>query len=276
MKGRNKSLKEWMRRCLPVVVLLPALTIISPSLSASIYTLTDNGVTALFDSTGGAGWYNWTVAGQNQLNQQWFWYRIGTSGGESAINAIGAPTITQNVPYQLTALYANGALSVQVTYGLTGNTASSGMNESVRIINNTATNLDLHFFQYTDFDLGGFAGGQTVSLGTLPSMATQTLGSAYSAGETVTPTVSHREANFFNNTLVSLNDLTPTTLNDNLGPVGPGDVTFAFQWDFTIGPGLSKSLSPIMNVQVPEPSALALMIVGLAALTLRRQGVREN
>lgn len=262
-----------MRQYFFTVVALASLAVMPPSLSASPYTLSDNGVTAQLDATGGAGLYNWIVAGQNQLSQQWFWYRIGAAGGESRIDTIGAPTITQNVPGQLTALYANGALSVKVTYLLTGNTASSQLGETVQLINNTSTNLELHFFQYTDFDLAATAGGQSVSMGTLPSSATQIFGPDYSAGETVTAAASHFEANYFANTLNSLNDGNSTTLNNALTAAGPGDVTFAFQWDYSsIAPGASKILSPIMTVSVPEPSALVLAVLGLAAWMLRLKG----
>lgn len=60
---------------------------------AQVVTMNDGGSTATVDLGSSAGMNNWTVNGQNQLNQQWFWYR--TDGGiAQPINSIGAPTVT--------------------------------------------------------------------------------------------------------------------------------------------------------------------------------------
>jgi hypothetical protein len=261
--------------CLAIAALF-SFAMVLPS-QAQIITLTDPlfpGVAAQINAGSQAGMFNWTVGGINQLTQHGFWYRIGTAGPEQSISTISAPTITQTTPNQATALYNNGAYSVQVLYRLTGNTASSGINESIRIINNTTNSADFHFFQYSDFDLNGTSGGQSVQFS--PPQVTQTLGSVWSASQIVTATPNHSEAAFFNATLNSLNDGVATTLNDNLGPVGPGDVTFALQWDFTLAAGGSKLISPILTVQVPEPSALVLLALGLAAFTLRRAGAKDQ
>jgi hypothetical protein len=241
---------------------------------AQIITLTDAGSVARIDAASQAGVYNWTVAGINQLKQQWFWYRVGTSGPEQSINTISAPTVTLTSANQANVLYGNSTFSVDITYVLTGNTDSSGLNESIRIINNTAANLDFHLFQYLDFDLGGQAGGQSVVVNATAARATQTLlGSLARGSETASPNANHREAALFAQTLNSLNDANPTTLNDVLTS-GPGDVTFAFQWDYTIAAGGSRLISKI--VTVPEPSALALMALGLVAFTLRRAGAKHQ
>ena len=260
-----------------VLIVLVFLAMVFPG-RAQIVTLTaDSGVTAQINSASQAGMYNWNVGGVTQLNQQWFWYRIGTVGPESSVDTISAAAINQTTTNQATITYNNASLNVQLTYVLTGNTASSGLNESVRLINNTASSLDLHFFQYSDFDLNNTTGGQSVSLSNSTVRATQTysLGPAWVATETATPNANHREAAFYNTTLASLNDVNPTTLNDNL-TAGPGDVTFAYEWDFTIAAGGSKLISKIVNVSVPEPSAIALMVLGLAAITLRRAKARES
>ena len=51
-----------------------------------VYNLTDDNSTISVDLTGGAGMSSWTVEGTNQLAKQWFWYRVGTTGGETPID----------------------------------------------------------------------------------------------------------------------------------------------------------------------------------------------
>ena len=73
-----------------------------------------------------------------------------------------------------------------------------------------------------------------------------------------------------------LNTVPGYTLNDpntntSSSIVGPGDVTWAYEWDRTISPGstflISKDKALTGVPQVPEPSALALALAGLFALS---------
>ncbi len=57
---------------------------------AQIQTLTDNNSVAQINPNSQSGMFNWSVDGQNQLNQQWFWYRIGNTP-EQSIDTISAP-----------------------------------------------------------------------------------------------------------------------------------------------------------------------------------------
>jgi len=91
--------------------------------------------------------------------------------------------------------------------------------------------------------------------------------------ETVaTPAPDHHEGNIFPNTLVSLGDGAPTLLSDlpavGGATLGPGDMTWAFQWDRTVGPGGSFTISKdkMLSVAIPEPSTLVLALLGLLAL----------
>ena len=152
------------------------------------------------------------------------------------------------------------------------------MGESIVINNTSASALDFHFFQYSDFDLGGTTGGQTVQLGKnlsgLFNEALQTAPGVAFTETVLTPGANHGEAGLFNTTLVKLNDGTPTTLNDNAGPVGPGDATWAFEWDLSIAPGSSALISKDKYIQlqpIPEPSSLALISLGLAGWLIKRR-----
>src|SRR5689334_5789467 len=152
-------------------VLTAALTV-----QGQIVTLTDKSAVAVVNLDSGAsnalGMTSWTIAGINNLAQQWFWYRIGDSGAESPINAIGGLSFSQPDARTLYATYDNGSYGVTIHYLLTGSAfgpgisnVSSDISEGISIVNHTANPLAFHFFQYSDFDLLGTPTGDTVQLG---------------------------------------------------------------------------------------------------------------
>jgi hypothetical protein len=101
------------------VAVLAAIAAAPPGLNAQTpITLTDGNTTAIVDPYSSAGMKYWSVNGQNQLNQQWFWYRI-DGGAQQSIDTIGAPTLVTNAN-TLTTTYANPNLSVAITYTLNG------------------------------------------------------------------------------------------------------------------------------------------------------------
>src|SRR5690242_14520515 len=88
--------------------------------SAQLVTLLDQNSSATVNlspsASNGGGMTNWIVDGQNELAQQWFWYRVGSSGPELPISAIG-PTVfsTPNLRTLYTS-YNNGAFGVTINY----------------------------------------------------------------------------------------------------------------------------------------------------------------
>jgi hypothetical protein len=247
---------------------------------AQVIVLNDNNSVAAVNTASSAGMFDWMVDGTDHLTQQWFWYRIGALGGESGVNTISAPGIVTPDARTLQVTYANPTLSIRVDYLLTGGTPGSGLsqlNESVLVRNLTAAPMDFHFFQYSDFDLSGFAGGDTVALGTNLfgrfNEANQTKGGFSFAETGVTPGANHGQASLFPVILNSLNDGAPTLLSDVAG-TGPGDATWAFQWDVTIPASGSFTLSKVKYITVvPEPTTMSLALLGFAFCSLlRRKG----
>ena len=74
-------------------------------------------------------------------------------------------------------------------------------------------------------------------------------------------------------TITSLTDGLPTTLND-MTSFGPGDATFAYQWDISMAPGSTFIISKILSV-VPEPSSAALLSLGILGFGMLRRRTRK-
>jgi len=92
-----------------------------------------------------------------------------------------------------------------------------------------------------------------------------------------TPGADHGEAGIYAATLAKLNDGLATDLNDAVGPVGPGNVTWTFQWDFNIPGGGTVIISKDKLLVVPEPSPLFLVATGLVGYgLLRRRASRRE
>jgi hypothetical protein len=271
--------------CLFKGLLGGVLLLVAASSPAQIQTLVNNNSFADINPNNQQGMFDWFVDGQNQLFQQWFWYRVGLNP-EQSIDTISAPLITRPDAKTAYITYNNGAFSVEVDYVLTGQSPGSGqadIRESIRIHNFTASPLDFHFFQYSDFNLLNDPNGDNVALGTdlngLFNEAFQTKGplntSSILSETDVTPGANHGETAFAGATLGKLNNGVPDNLNDNAGPTGPGNVTWALQWDYQgtsmIAPGGDALISKQKFLQVPEPSAFALISLAAVVCALHRR-----
>src|SRR5579872_6806787 len=205
---------------------------------ASIVSMTDGNSSVNIDPASQAGMSNWTVDGANQVNQQWFWYRVG-SGTAASIDTIGTPTVTHPTLNSLNTTYANSQLSVEAVFTLTGGavgSGNSGMGEQIRIQNLSGSAMTFHFFQYSDFNTGG-AGNTVVQLGQninhLFNEALVTSGNVSiteNFDTSIVPGANHGEAALFSSTKDALNTTANYTLNDN-PTIGPGHSTWAFEWD---------------------------------------------
>jgi PEP-CTERM motif-containing protein len=254
---------------------------VAPS-SAALLTLTDDNSSTQFDTASPANAFNWTVDGVNQLVQQAFWYRIGNVAEQSVHTLpIGVQGTTDanfdGNPDTLFVRYLGNGYKIETRYTLDGGTPGSGasdMGEQISITNSLDSPLDFHFFQYSDFDLQGIALGDSAVF-TNPNTVRQSKAAIRLTESVVTPVPQHREINFFPVTLNKLNDGLPTTLNDAppIGTtLGPGDMTWAYQWDVVIAPGATFQISKDKNLSaVPEPSTMFLLSAGVALIFAMRR-----
>jgi hypothetical protein len=299
-----------------------ACTAASQPAGATLFTLTDGNSTATVDIGSESGMKDWSVDGIDQLYKQWFWYRAGTMTQEQSIDmltllsASAFDTGGVSDPDHLRVLYGgstpNGqTFTVQIDYSLVGSdpgTGLSNMSEQITIKNTSATVLDFHFFQYSDFDLGGtpsddyawFDGRNTVfQLDPTPL-------SPLDFHETVdTPSPNLCEIHTVGNgsdktpvpgdTVYKLDDGSASSLSGCTTSMIAGDVSWAFEWDKVLQPAGSKflgiptdqlTISKLKTLQIstfhertnmPEPGSLALLgsaLTGVAVLRRRRRAAK--
>jgi hypothetical protein len=143
------------------------------------------------------------------------------------------------------------------------------MGEQIRFANNGANTLVLHFFQYANFKLSD--GNDTVKF-VNSSQVTQSSPGVGLSETVVTGFPQYHEAATVTTTLDKLNDQSATTLDNTYGPI-TGDVSWAFQWDITLGPDASFIISKDKALNVPEPSVLVLLGIGISCMAI---GIRRR
>jgi hypothetical protein len=141
---------------------------------------------------------------------------------------------------------------------------TSDLAENLTIQNTLNAPVTLHLFAYSDFDLADEYLSDSVSLPATGTMVQQ--GKGLTVTETVqAPAPSHWEASFYSIILDDLDSTNAANLSDSFIPPDPGDQTFAFQWDVTLGAGQSVVINLNNNIQ-PTPIQLNIASLGVSVV----------
>lgn len=266
-------------RLLAILLAVASFTALAPAAPISLDDLNSH---VDIDPAAPSGMYNWVIDGTDQLFQQWFWYRVGSTGPETPLSSLpitGLNVLDANFHPgndTLVVRHSGAGFNITINYILQGGlpgSRTSDVAEQIRIDNLGSTPLEFHFFQYSNFNLNNTPDDILhIENGNLAVQTDSTMSLAETAA---TPKPTRYQADLVPLIINSLTDALPTTLTNSAGPV-TGNVAFAFEWDreglLMIPAGGSFTISKDKNISmpIPEPAALGLLAIGLLGLLRRR------
>jgi|GEM_PF-1094673 len=144
-----------------IVQLLVALLLLVSTGEAAVHTLTNrtlnrNTLAVVDDATASTGLYSFKVDGKELMWQQWFWYRVGSTGGEASLETLGLPKVTSTATSVELTYTKDGVFTFKVRYELTPYATGlyrADLKKTVTITNISSQPLDFHLFEYSDYDV---------------------------------------------------------------------------------------------------------------------------
>ncbi len=281
---------------LSVLLSIPILAATAVPASAATFILNDGNSTATISDINGAT--VWRVArgglsvaaSPDNIFISNYLFRIGSLSGERSIaTGIGAPTLFEQTVNSVTFGASNEILSASQTWSLTGFEANSGrsiLTKSVTFTNLSTSPLDLSVFDYSDYDIRFNPRAQAdfatlVAPGAILTESTTMPVTIFSLVNALPDR--HQIDGFFplyRNLFLDSDGATTLTNMPALGqrfPDTPGDTAFAFQFNRTLAPGQSFSVSQVATLApVPEPSTWAMMLLGFGLMGTVLRGSRKR
>ncbi len=231
------------------------------------FTLTNGNSVVQIDPTTQNGVSAWIVDGVDNLFQKWYWlaeWSYVPASLDTWSSPVGMASVSNN---SAMVIYSAQGLQVKLGFSLTGGQPGSRvstLNENIAITNTSYSSITLHVYQYSDIDLDGQSAGDSISFPTSNSVLQS--GKGLQLTETIqAPPPSEWETSWYAITFDELTGSSPVTLSDSIIGSGPGDQTFAFQWDNTLAAGQGFAISTTSFLQ-PPLNALSLAFSGTNAV----------
>ena len=219
------------------------------------------------DPTSNAGLFSWTVNGTDVSYQHWFWLRIGSNAPQFSLDRLSRPLGLYRSQTNTTVNYLGQGLSATLAFSLSGGAIgsfASSRTESLSIQNITNATVNLHVFEYSDYDLSDNPSADTLSFPATNMVVQQ--GSGLTLTETIgTPMPSFYEGSWYAITLDKITGASPITLTDSLIPNAPGDQTFAHQWDTNLLAGQTIVISLTNSITASVATTPVVLSVARSA-----------
>ncbi len=260
-----------------------------PLLAANVLLQNGNS-TVTINPISTAGVEDWTINGQNQLNQEWFWFRPGSQKGQSSLNSLGTPSVdpmdtTGDGKNDTVEMVYGSSSSLQITviYSLVGGLSTSktsDLSDTIEIDNNSSKSMQFSFFQYANFNLGDSTTGQTVTI-TGPSDTATVKGNGYQAQTVASPTPTEFEANLYPNLLNQISSGSTSATLTGAASTLAGDGEWGYEWTMTLPSCGSYVITTDQVVtgqtlNVPEPVSGPVALLGLGGLFMTRPRRRDE
>lgn len=223
-------------------------------------TISDGIASITADNTHG-GLTAFVTGGTDHLYQSEYYYRTDAMTQENRLVGFGTAYVTSVSSPDATTITVLGS-TPELDFKLDYRLNNGVLVPEIEITNTTASQYDLSIFNYQDWDVDGSANGDRLAW----DGAQMTISQVGNGTEIVVMPVnapSATQASAYAGLRTSLRNNSITNLTDGAGlPFGPGDATFAFQFDFTL---MASEMYKIAYV-VPEPPRLGLVAMGLLGL----------
>ncbi|MCL6630527.1 MAG: hypothetical protein K6U00_13110, partial [Armatimonadetes bacterium] len=207
-----------------------------------IPNLNDQNSSALVSA--GNGVQGWWVDGTNHLNSINWFFRVGSTGGELPLGALGGTLSLYGDQLAVCDYVNQGLFDARVSWLLTGGAEGSGTSDlaaTLRLTNTSQAPLSVQLFQCSDFDLNGEMAddyGKLVNNNVITQWDSITTVSESVISQQIAPSGWYLGPA---STLWGwMNDDLPTTLPNTPAvgtQVGPDNLAWAFQWAFDIPAG---------------------------------------